>query len=89
MAHVVKLELRHFIATEETTTMINNSKTLGKVVQIDDRRIQDHLGEVGDQRVDCIIIVDDYCNTGFYQKNTVKTKRNPALTNLMYTQHLQ
>ena len=26
--------------------MANDSKTLGKVVQIDDRRIQDHLGEL-------------------------------------------
>ena len=26
--------------------MTNDSKTLGKVVQIDDRRIQDHLGEL-------------------------------------------
>ena len=43
---MVKLELRHFNATEETTTMTNDSKTLGKVVQIDDRRIQDHLGEL-------------------------------------------
>ena len=40
---MVKLELRHFNATEETTTMANDSKTLGKVVQIDNRRIQDHL----------------------------------------------
>ena len=43
---MVKLELRHFNATEETTTMTKDSKTLGKVVQIDDRRIQDHLGEL-------------------------------------------
>ena len=32
---MVKLELRHFNATEETTTMANDRKTLGKVVQID------------------------------------------------------
>jgi len=31
--------LRHFNATEETTTMTNDSKTLGKVVQIDDHRL--------------------------------------------------
>ena len=43
---MVKLELRHFNATEETTTMSKDTKTLGKVVQIDDRRIQDHLGEL-------------------------------------------
>jgi len=39
VAHVVKLALRHFNATEETTTMTNDSKTLGKVVQIDDHRL--------------------------------------------------
>jgi len=43
---VVKLELRHFNATEETTTMSIDTKTLSNAVQIDDRRIKDHLGEM-------------------------------------------
>ena len=44
MASVVKLELRHFNEPEEeTTTMSKDTKTLGKVVQIDEARIQDHL----------------------------------------------
>ena len=47
MASVVKLELRHFNETEEETiTMSNDTKTLNKVVQIDEARIQDHLGEL-------------------------------------------
>ena len=45
---MVKLELqRSDPATEETTTMTEDSKkSLGNVVQIDERRIQDHLGEL-------------------------------------------
>jgi hypothetical protein len=47
VASVVKLELRHFNETEEeTTTISKDTKTLGKVVQIDEARIQDHLGEL-------------------------------------------
>ena len=43
---MVKLELRDFNTTEETTTMTKDTRALGKVVQIDDARIQDHLGEL-------------------------------------------
>ena len=43
---MVKLELRNFNTTEETTTMSKDTRTLDKVVQIDDARIQDHLGEL-------------------------------------------
>lgn len=44
--HLVKLEMRHFNATEETATTANDSKTPGKVVQIDDLRIQNRLGKL-------------------------------------------
>jgi len=40
---VVKLELRDFNTTEETTTMSKDTRTLGKIVQIDDARIQDRV----------------------------------------------
>ena len=44
---MVKLELRDFNeAREETATMSKDTKTLNKVVQIDEARIQDHLGEL-------------------------------------------
>jgi len=43
---VVKLELQNNNTTEETTIMSKDTRTLGKIVQIDDARIRDHLGEL-------------------------------------------
>lgn len=40
LGYTVKLMAPQFNATEENTTMTNDSKTLGKVVQVDDHRIQ-------------------------------------------------
>jgi putative transposase len=41
------MKLRSFIKpTEERTTMKNDTKTLTKVVQIDEARIQDQLSEI-------------------------------------------
>jgi putative transposase len=44
---LVKLELLHFNEIEEEiTTISKDAKTLGKFVQIDEARIQNHLGEL-------------------------------------------
>ena len=43
---MVKLELQNNNTTEETTIMSKDTRTLGKIVQIDDARIRDHLGEL-------------------------------------------
>ena len=43
---MVKLELGNFNTTEEATTMSKDTRTLGKIVKIDEARIQDHLGEL-------------------------------------------
>ena len=43
---MVKLELQNNNTTEETTIMSKDTRTLGKIIQIDDARIQDHLGEL-------------------------------------------
>lgn len=45
---MVKLELRDFNEPKEAaTTMSKDTKPLGKVVQIDEARIEDHLVTVG------------------------------------------
>ena len=43
---MVKLELGNFNTTEEATTMSKDTRTMGKIVQLDETRIQDHLGEL-------------------------------------------
>ena len=60
---------------DDSTTTQEASKTLGKVIKIDEAKIQDHLGEMVRQSVEQTLNglldaeADRLCNAGRYQRS--------------------